>query len=207
MDNPVSKYFPGISGEQNDKFEALLPLYRDWNSKINLVSRKDIDNFAIHHLLHSLGIAMITGFRDGTTIMDAGTGGGFPGIPLAIMFPGASFTLVDSIRKKTRVVEAIASELKLDNVVVECSRVEDIPGNFDFVVSRAVTAFPKFVEWTFSKIKKGGDNSLRNGILYLKGGDLTEELGALLKRVRLYELQTHFNEDFFIGKKVVYLPA
>jgi len=207
MDNPVSKYFPGITGEQNDKFEALLPLYRDWNSKINLVSRKDIDNFAIHHLLHSLGIAMITGFRDGTTIMDAGTGGGFPGIPLAIMFPGASFTLVDSIRKKTRVVEAIASELKLDNVVVECSRVEDIPGNFDFVVSRAVTAFPKFVEWTFSKIKKGGDNSLRNGILYLKGGDLTEELGALLKRVRLYELQTHFNEDFFIGKKVVYLPA
>jgi len=207
MDNPVRKYFPGITGEQADKFEALMPLYLEWNSKINVISRKDIENFTIHHLLHSLGIAMITSFRAGTTILDAGTGGGLPGIPLAIMFPDASFTLIDSIRKKTTVASAIASELDLPNVNVVCGRVEDLKGKFDFVVSRAVTAFPKFAEWTLGKINKMSTNSLDNGILYLKGGDLTEELGSFINRVKIFDLEHSFGEDFFKGKKVVYLPV
>jgi 16S rRNA (guanine527-N7)-methyltransferase len=207
MNDLVRKYFKDITEEQSDKFDALLPLYRDWNSKINVISRKDIDNFTLHHLLHSLGIAVVTGFRDGTAILDAGTGGGFPGIPLAIMFPNTSFTLVDSIRKKTTVVEAVAGELKLANVRVVCSRVEEIPWKFDFVISRAVTAFPKFVEWTMGKLIKGGSNSLANGILYLKGGDLTGELLPFKNRVKVFDLEQVFDEEFFKDKKVVYLPA
>lgn len=207
MGRLVKKYFPEISSPQEQMFDALTPLYRDWNSKINVISRKDIDNFELHHLLHSLAIARVIKFTEGTTILDVGTGGGFPGIPLAIMFPGTNFTLVDSIKKKTVVVDAVVNELGLTNVKVICARAEDITQKFDFVISRAVTAFPRFVEWTAARILTGGENDIVNGILYLKGGDLTDELAGYLGQVKIFDLENFFEEDFFIGKKVVYLPV
>lgn len=207
MNDLIKRYFPGISALQYEKFKALKPLYHEWNSKINVISRKDIDNFELHHLVHSLGISKVTDFAGGTRIMDAGTGGGFPGIPLAIMYPDVSFTLVDSIRKKTIVADSVVSELELVNVKVICSRAEDIDEKFDFVVSRAVTAFPRFIDWTLKKILPGGTNQLKNGIIYLKGGDLDDELGKFRNRVTLFDLQQFFTEDFFSGKKVVYMPA
>ena len=200
----IQKYFD-LTPEQIRQFEQLYPLYKDWNSKINVVSRKDIDRLYTNHVLHSLGIAKVIDFLPGAEVLDVGTGGGFPGIPLAILFPETQFHLVDSIGKKLKVVDAVADELGLKNVKTTHSRVENIDGKYDFIVSRAVTRMPDFVKWIKGKIKKKSRHPLKNGILYLKGGDLTEEL-APYKNVQVFDLKNYFDEDFFDTKKVVYLP-
>ena len=201
----VFKYFPNLSAQQQEQFVKMEALYQDWNLKINVVSRKDIDELYLRHVLHSLGIAKVMEFKAGASILDVGTGGGFPGIPLAILFPDTQFTLVDAIGKKVRVVNEVVSGLGLKNVKTYHSRVEDLKGNFDFIVSRAVAAMPTFVHWTRGKIKKKSSHNLPNGILYLKGGDLTEELKDY-KKARIYPLTDYFQEDFYETKKVVYLP-
>lgn len=201
----IKKYFPELTEEQLEKFSKLQELYVDWNSKINVISRKDIDELYLRHVLHSLGIAKVQKFHAGSDIMDVGTGGGFPGIPLAIMFPESNFLLVDSIEKKTRVVADVAEKLGLNNVRVLHSRVEKVKENFDFIVSRAVTSMPDFVKWVRKKIKKDSLHNRKNGILYLKGGDLSEELKDY-KTVEIFNLSDYFTEDFFDTKKVVYLP-
>ena len=201
----ILKYFPLLSKGQFLQFEALEHLYQDWNQKINVVSRKDIDELYLRHVLHSLGIAKVQRFNEGSEILDVGTGGGFPGIPLAILFPRTRFVLVDAIGKKIKVVHEVIEGLGLENVVAHHSRVEDLPGEFDFIVSRAVAAMPTFVHWTKGKIKKEAAHERRNGILYLKGGDLTEEL-APYRTAQLFDLKDFFEEDFFETKKVVYLP-
>lgn len=201
----ILKYFPSLSKGQFLQFEALEHLYQDWNQKINVVSRKDIDELYLRHVLHSLGIAKVQRFNEGSEILDVGTGGGFPGIPLAILFPRTRFVLVDAIGKKIKVVHEVIEGLGLENVVAHHSRVEDLPGEFDFIVSRAVAAMPTFVHWTKGKIKKEAAHERRNGILYLKGGDLTEEL-APYRTAQLFDLKDFFEEDFFETKKVVYLP-
>ncbi|WP_222983503.1 16S rRNA (guanine(527)-N(7))-methyltransferase RsmG [Flagellimonas meishanensis] len=203
--NIVFKYFPGLTDLQKQRFTQLEALYQDWNQKINVVSRKDIDELYLRHVLHSLGIAKVQRFNEGALILDVGTGGGFPGIPLAILFPEVDFTLVDAIGKKIKVVQEVVEGLGLSNVTAKHSRVEDIDGQFDFIVSRAVAAMPTFVHWTRGKIKKDSAHERRNGILYLKGGDLTEELKGY-ETVQTFELATYFEEDFFETKKVVYLP-
>lgn len=202
----LGKYFPDLSDDKIARFNRMMPIYGEWNSKINLISRKDFENFELHHLLHSLGIGKVIDFSPGTSILDAGTGGGFPGIPLAVMFPESRFILVDSIRKKTEVVRAVASELELENIEVICSRVEDLNLRVDFVVSRAVTDFTRFVGWTMKLINRKSTNRLQNGILYLKGGELSEELAPFSPDVKIYQLKEFFNEDFFTEKRVVYLP-
>ena len=199
------KYFPKLSDVQQQQFGQLYDLYCEWNSKINVVSRKDIDELYLRHVLHSLGIAKVVDFNDGTKVLDVGTGGGFPGIPLAILYPKCSFYLVDSINKKITVVKAISEAIGLQNVKATHSRVEAIDDTFDFVVSRAVTSMPTFVKWVKSKINKKSNNNLKNGILYLKGGDLTEELKSF-KTTTIFNLSDFFDEDFFETKKVVYLP-
>lgn len=191
---------------QKEKLTALKGLYEEWNSKINVISRKDMDNFCIHHLLHSLAIAKAIRFTDGTAILDVGTGGGFPGIPLAILFPASDFTLLDSITKKIKVVTAISAELDLKNVRPVVARVEEHRGKYDFIVSRAVTAFPEFIRLTSGRIKQNGNNSLRNGILYLKGGELSEELSDYKKNIKVWEIGAFFSEPFFETKRIVYLP-
>ena len=201
----ILKYFPNLTEAQVLKFQQLEHLYKDWNLKINVVSRKDIDELYLRHVLHSLAIAKVIAFKDGSRIMDVGTGGGFPGIPLAIMFPNCQFHLVDSIAKKLKVVNEVVSGLELDNVKTTHGRVETIADTYDFIVSRAVAAMPTFVHWTKGKIAKQQNNSLKNGILYLKGGDLTEELKAY-KTTTLYDVSTFFEEDFYETKKVVHLP-
>ena len=201
----VFKYFPNLSAKQQEQFARMEALYQDWNLKINVVSRKDIDELYIRHVLHSLGIAKVMEFQAGASVLDVGTGGGFPGIPLAILFPDTQFTLVDAIGKKIRVVNEVVSGLGLKNVKTHHSRVEDLPGRFDFIVSRAVAAMPTFVHWTRGKIKKKSTHDLPNGILYLKGGDLAEELSEYPK-ARIYPLTDYFQEEFFETKKVVYLP-
>lgn len=206
-EHTLIKYFPELDSNTLNKLISLENLYTEWNSKINVISRKDIGNFTIHHLLHSLGIAKITGFRPGTSIIDVGTGGGFPGIPLAIFFPGVSFTLIDSIRKKTIVALSVAESLELKNVKVIWSRAEEINQRFDFVVSRAVTAFPQFVSLTGHLIAEKSNNRLPNGILYLKGGELRQELGNYYKRSKIFNLKDYFKEEFFLEKKVVLLPV
>ena len=200
------KYFPDLSEDQISKFERLESLYKVWNSKINVVSRKDIDELYLRHVLHSLGIAKVISFKPGSKILDVGTGGGFPGIPLAILFPESQFVLVDSIAKKIKVVDEVVKALGLTNVKSFHSRVEDVDGHFDFIVSRAVTTMPTFVGWVKNKIAKTQNHDLKNGILYLKGGDLTEELQNY-KTVTLYNLNDYFNETFFETKKVVHLPV
>jgi 16S rRNA (guanine527-N7)-methyltransferase len=180
-------------------------LYRDWNAKINVVSRKDLDNLYERHVLHSLGIAKVISFKPGTTILDAGTGGGFPGIPLAILFPETQFLLVDSIAKKIIVVNEVAKALDLKNVVGKQARVENINQQFDFILSRAVTRLPEFMNWCKGKIKKPGFNNLPNGVLYLKGGDLTEEMAPVKMHKKVYELSNYFDEEFFETKKVVHV--
>ncbi|MBR0073979.1 MAG: 16S rRNA (guanine(527)-N(7))-methyltransferase RsmG [Bacteroidales bacterium] len=199
------KYFPQLSERQKEQYAALRHLYGYWNERINVISRKDIENLYLHHVLHSLGIAKVQPFKPECDILDIGTGGGFPGIPLAIMFPETHFHLVDSIGKKIKVVEAVAHELGLANVRAEQARAESIKGEYDFVVSRAVTDLPTFVGWVRGKISSSNYHELHNGILYLKGGDLSDELKPFAK-AQIFELSSFFDEDFFETKKVVYLP-
>ena len=199
------KYFPNLTETQIEKFEKLKELYTDWNSKINVISRKDIDALYEKHVLHSLGIAKIQEFQPGSSVIDVGTGGGFPGIPLAILFPETNFYLCDVIAKKIKVVNAVAEALELTNVKAEQKRAGTFDTQFDFIVSRAVTRMPDFVKWVRSNIKKESKHELKNGILYLKGGDLTEEL-APFTTVQQFNLQDFYEEEFFETKKVVYLP-
>jgi 16S rRNA (guanine527-N7)-methyltransferase len=202
----VQKYFTALTPEQVNRFEMLDALYREWNERINVVSRKDIDNLYINHVLHSLGIAKVLSFNPGAEILDVGTGGGFPGIPLAILFPQTQFHLVDSIGKKIKVVHEIARALGLNNVIGQQIRAEQIQHKYDFIVSRAVTRLNEFYGWVNRKVKAGSTHDLDNGILYLKGGDLTDELNELKKPYSLYNLSNYFTEDFFETKKVVYVP-
>lgn len=201
----ILKYFPHLTDIQINQFLQLELLYKDWNSKINLISRKDIDELYLKHVLHSLGIAKIEKFLPGTTILDVGTGGGFPGIPLAILFPETRFYLIDVILKKINVVKAVAEALELKNVKAEQIRAENVKGDYDFIVSRAVTNMPDFVSWVQTKIKKNNKHQLKNGILYLKGGDLSAEL-ATFPKAREYNLSDFFEHEFFETKKVVHLP-
>ena len=201
----ILKYFPDLTPIQIEQFTKLYDLYIDWNSKINVISRKDIEELYSRHVLHSLGIAKVIQFQPGASILDVGTGGGFPGIPLAILFPETQFYLIEIIAKKIKVVKEVAKGLGLKNVKAEQKRAELVKEEFDFIVSRAVTNMPDFVKWTKDKTKKNAVHKLKNGILYLKGGDLTEELAAY-KTVQLFDLPDFFEEDFFETKKVVYLP-
>lgn len=201
----IFKYFPNLSEIQKEQFLLLEVLYRDWNVKINVVSRKDIEELYLRHVLHSLGIAKIQPFKKGASILDVGTGGGFPGIPLAILYPKSQFTLVDAIGKKIKVVVEVVAGLELKNVTTYHSRVEALDDQFDFIVSRAVAAMPTFVSWVQGRIKKKSVHELKNGILYLKGGDLSEELKDY-RNVQIFELSEFFKEDFFKTKKMVYLP-
>ena len=203
--NLITKYFPNISDTQKDHFSRLQKLYSLWNEQINVISRKDTENFYERHVLHSLGIAKVMEFKDGSSILDIGTGGGFPGIPLAILFPNCQFTLVDSIGKKIKVANEVALALGLSNVKGIHARAELIPDKFDFIVSRAVTAMPAFLTWIDKKIKKENKNELPNGILYLKGGDLNEEMRTVKKKYTIHDLNKIFEEDFFETKKVVYV--
>jgi len=200
----ITKYFPNLSQTQLDQFTKLEPLYKDWNAQINVISRKDIDELYIKHVLHSLGIAKVITFKDKTKILDVGTGGGFPGIPLAILFPNVQFTLVDSIGKKIKVVNEVADRLGLENVKAYHKRAEEIEGQFDFVVTRAVTNIKKFIPWVKGKLLPETENELKTGILFLKGGDLTQEIKESKKQVHLYPLSDYFTEDFFETKMVVY---
>lgn len=199
----ILKYFPNLTDQQKSQFHQLETLYKDWNEKINVISRKDIDEFYERHVLHSLGIAKIMEFADGTKVLDIGTGGGFPGIPLAILFPNVQFTLVDSIGKKITVVNAVAESLGLKNVKAYHERAEKIKDKFHFVVSRAVTQMPVFLRWLKGKFEKEQFNPKHNGVLYLKGGDLGEELAGI--KCEIYNLKDQFEEEFFDTKKVVYL--
>ena len=201
----ILKYFPDLTGIQKEQFSKLDFLYHDWNAKINVISRKDIEELYTKHILHSLGIAKIIKFEPGTYVLDVGTGGGFPGIPLAILFPETRFFLIDIIAKKIKVVQAVAEALELKNVKAEQLRAELVKGDFDFIVSRAVTNMPDFVSWVKDKIKKKSKHELKNGILYLKGGDLTEELKDFPKATE-YNLSDYFEDEFFETKKVVHLP-
>jgi len=201
----ILKYFPNLTDIQKEQFQKLDFLYHDWNEKINVISRKDIDALYTKHILHSLGIAKIINFEPGTYVLDVGTGGGFPGIPLAILFPETRFYLIDVIAKKIKVVQAVAEGLGLKNVKAEQIRAENVKGDFDFIVSRAVTNMPDFVSWVKGKTKKINKHQLQNGILYLKGGDLTEELKDFPKATQ-YDLADFFEDEFFETKKVVHLP-
>ena len=200
------KYFPELTERQREQFAALLPLYEDWNSKINVISRKDMANFYEHHVLHSLAIAKVQPFKTQADILDVGTGGGFPGIPLAIMFPHSNFYLIDSIGKKVKVVQNVVASLGLKNVRTEQIRAEQVQGEFDFIVSRAVTDLSQFTQWVRGKVSDIHYHHLSNGILYLKGGDLTEELAPFKKKVRTWDISDFFEEEFFQTKKVIYMP-
>lgn len=208
MDNPelVFKYFPRLSESQANRIVKLGSLYTLWNRKINLISRKDIESLYERHILHSMAIARFIEFNAGAKVLDVGTGGGFPGIPLAICFPDVEFTLLDSIGKKIKVVESIRQELNLKNVTTRCERVEDLTQKFDFITARAVTKITPFFTWTKSKIISSFTNEMPNGILYLKGGDLTEELSTLKVNYQLIELRDFFEEPFFETKKLIYIP-
>jgi len=201
----ILKHFPNLTEVQKEQFRQLDVLYHDWNEKINVISRKDIDALYTKHVLHSLGIAKIQSFEPGTFVLDVGTGGGFPGIPLAILFPETRFYLIDVIAKKIKVVQAVADALGLKNVKAEQIRAENVKGDFDFIVSRAVTNMPDFVSWVKTKIKKQHKHELKNGILYLKGGDLTEELASFPNATE-YTISDFFEGEFFETKKVVHLP-
>ena len=201
----LTKYFPDLTDQQMDQFGRLGTLYEEWNSQINVISRKDIEQLYERHVLHSLAIAKVIQFKPETTVLDVGTGGGFPGIPLAILFPETSFMLIDSIGKKIKVVNEVASALKLTNVTAEHIRVEEVKQKFDFVVSRAVTAFPRFVSMVQTKVANKSNNDLPNGILYLKGGDFGEEIEPFRKQIRVYELQSFFQEEFFETKRLIHM--
>ncbi len=201
----IIKYFPHLTDEQKRQFSLLQDLYKDWNLKINVVSRKDIEELYLRHVLHSLAISKIQSFKPGAFILDVGTGGGFPGIPLAILYPETQFQLVDSIGKKIKVVDEVVAGLGLQNVKTTNDRVENCKGEYDFIISRAVAAMPTFVHWVEGKIAKKSRHKLPNGILYLKGGDLTEELQDFPK-AEIFPIADYFEEDFYQTKKVVYLP-
>ena len=201
----ITKYFTDLSDQQLEQFGRLRSLYEEWNARINVISRKDIEQLYERHVLHSLAIAKIIRFRPGTTVLDVGTGGGFPGIPLAICFPETSFLLVDSIGKKIKVVNEIALALKLGNLQAKHARVEEVKQKFDFVVSRAVTAFPRFVDMVRPRVASHSNNDLPNGILYLKGGDFEEEIKPYGDLIRVYELQHYFQEEFFETKRLIHM--
>ncbi len=200
----ILKYFPALDSRQQEQFEAMYDLYLHWNAQINVISRKDIDLLFERHVLHSLGIAKVMAFKPGTKVLDVGTGGGFPGIPLAVMFPESSFHLVDSIGKKIKVVEEVAKGLGLTNLTAQHERAEKINDRYHFIVSRAVTEFPEFYNWIYKKVLKENFNDLPNGILYLKGGDLREEFGKHYEKATFYDLRDYFEEEFFDTKKVVH---
>ena len=200
----IFEHFPGLSDIQKKQFVQLAELYEDWNQKINVVSRKDIDELYLRHVLHSLGIAKVQEFLPNASVLDVGTGGGFPGIPLAILFPETKFTLVDSIGKKIKVVEEVVAGLGLENVKAYHKRAEEIEGQFDFVVTRAVTNIKKFIPWVKGKLLPETENDMKTGILFLKGGDLTQEIKESKKQVHLYPLSDYFTEEFFETKMVVY---
>ena len=203
----IYKYFPDLNPRQKEQFEKMGALYKSWNKKINLISRKDIDHLYIRHILHSLAIAKVISFRSGTNIMDAGTGGGFPGIPLAILFPEVQFHLTDSIGKKITVVREIASSLNLSNVKPMQIRAEKVNDKYDFIISRAVTRMNTFYYWVNKKIYSHSVNSLENGILYLKGGDVEEEMNELGHLYRVFDIASFFDETFFETKKVIFVPC
>ncbi|MFP5079583.1 16S rRNA (guanine(527)-N(7))-methyltransferase RsmG [Pedobacter sp. JCM 36344] len=202
----IQEYFPGLTEDQIEKFDKLYELYSFWNAQINVISRKDIDELYERHILHSLGIAKFCSFKPGEKVLDVGTGGGFPGIPLAILFPETQFHLVDSIGKKIKVVVEVAAALELENVKASHLRAEQINDKFDFVVSRAVTKLIDFYPWVHGKFNKDSKNAIANGILYLKGGDLTEEIAESKLKAELYPLSAYFKEEFFETKYVVYIP-
>ncbi len=201
----IRTYFPDLTEEQENQFKKIAELYKDWNQKINVVSRKDIDEIYLRHVLHSLAISKFISFKPGSKIIDVGTGGGFPGIPLAVLFPEVEFTLVDSIGKKIKVVNEVVEGLELKNVTSINDRVENVKGHYDFIISRAVAAMPTFVHWVKGKIAKNSLHSIKNGIIYLKGGDLTDELQPY-RNVKIIPITDYFKEDFFQTKKIVYLP-
>lgn len=202
----IKKYFPQVTEKQLEQFELLFPLYSEWNEKINVISRKDIENLMEHHVLHSLAIAKFINFNVGTEILDVGTGGGFPGIPLAILFPECQFTLIDSIGKKIRVVEEVAKALKLKNVFAIHGRAEQLTTDYEFIVSRAVTRLSPFYEWVKYKMNRNNYHNIKNGLICLKGGDLEEELAQFGRKTKVIELYTYFEEPFFETKKLVYVP-
>ncbi len=201
----IFRYFPDLSETQKEQFTALFDVYKEWNDQINVVSRKDFELFYERHVLHSLGIAKMVSFKDGSQVLDVGTGGGFPGIPLAILFPKVQFRLVDSIGKKIKVVNGVAEAIGLENVIAEQKRADAVSQKFDFVVSRAVTQIEKFLPWVNHKFHKKQKNAYPNGIFYLKGGDLTEEFKGVKRFHESIDLSEHFSEEFFETKKVVYI--
>lgn len=201
----IFQYFKDINDEQRAQFRALGPLYQEWNAKINVISRKDIDNLYMHHVLHSLGIAKVVNFRQGSNILDIGTGGGFPGIPLAILFPNCKFKLIDSIGKKTRVAAAVANAIGLKNVVVEHRNVIEDKNKYDFVVSRAVMNATDLVKLIRKNVSKEQRNALPNGLICLKGGDMTEEVAPFKNHSEIWELKSYFDDEFFDTKKVMYI--
>jgi 16S rRNA (guanine527-N7)-methyltransferase len=204
----ILKYFPDLTQEQKEKFDKLDELYRFWNAQINVISRKDIDKLYLHHILHSLAIAKVVKFLPGENVMDVGTGGGFPGIPLAILFPQTNFHLVDSIGKKIKVVKEVSAAIGLKNLRASHERAEQINEKFDFILSRAVTQLKDFYPWVRGKFKKESKNTLPNGVLYLKGGDLGQEIkDAGLKQVQQFPINDYFAEDFFDTKYIIYFPA
>lgn len=206
MPDIIFDYFSELNQVQRDQFAALKPLYETWNAQINVISRKDMDEFYVRHVLHSLAVAKVIQFKDQTRILDVGTGGGFPGIPLAIMFPRCSFHLVDSIGKKIKVVEDVAQQIGLSNLTAEKARVETLSNTYHFVVNRAVAAMPKLLGWVKGKISEEQFNALPNGIISLKGGDLKDELSTI-KGVEIFEIASFFENPFFETKKVVYIPG